>query len=172
MSLAAAGIKVTKSVGEKTVGSRLASITCQGYPDNMDLLEESLTIDVSEAAVAVHNAAVNEASRQADKTLGGRPVPGTPQWQALDGTREGVLREVAGQLVQLRIELAVGIDPFGTVLGLRRWGATWEMIARAAGTSRQAAHERWGRRVLKVLDRYGTGELGGPIADDEADLVR
>jgi hypothetical protein len=56
------------------------------------------------------------------------------------------------------------------VIGLRRWGATWELIARAAGTSRQAAHERWGRRVIEVLDRYGTGQLGGPVADDESDL--
>jgi hypothetical protein len=40
----------------------------------------------------------------------------------------------------------------------------------AAGITRQAAHERWGRRVTQVLDRYRTGEPGGPVADDETDL--
>jgi hypothetical protein len=28
-----------------------------------------------------------------------------------------------------------------------------------------------GRRVIEVLDRYGTGQLGGPVADDESDLA-
>ncbi len=48
------------------------------------------------------------------------------------------------------------------MIGLRRWGATWELIARAGGTSRQAAYERWGKRVREVLDRYHSGDLGGP----------
>jgi hypothetical protein len=138
----------------------------------MDIVERGLTVDVSEAASIVLNAAVNEAGRQADDLLGGRPAPGTPEWESLYDTPAGARRDLAGQLVQLRIELAIGIDPIETVIGLRRWGATWEMIARAAGSSRQAVHERWGRRVVAVLDRYGTGELGGPVADDEADLVR
>ena len=74
------------------------------------------------------------------------------------------------QLLHFRIILTAGVDPLPSVVGLRRWGVTWELIARAAGVSRQAAHERWGRRVLEVLDAYGTGELGGPVADDETDL--
>jgi uncharacterized glyoxalase superfamily protein PhnB len=49
-------------------------------------------------------------------------------------------------------------------------GVTWEVIAKAAGITRQAAHERWGRRVTQVLDRYGASELGGPVPDDERDL--
>jgi len=130
----------------------------------------ALAADVSRAAVAVTEVAVTEAGRQADELMGGRPDPGTAEWSALYESPAGAARELATQLVQLRIELAVGIDPLGTVIGLRRWGATWELIAQAAGTSRQAAHERWGRRVMQVLDRYGTGELGGPVADDEVDL--
>jgi hypothetical protein len=54
------------------------------------------------------------------------------------------------------------------VLPLRRLGAARSQIGRAAGSSRQAAHERWGQQVPAVLDRYGEGQLGGPLADDEA----
>ena len=77
----------------------------------------------------------------------------------------------AVQLLAFRIEHAAGTDPLGAVAGLRRWGLTWDVIGRAAGMSRQAAHNRWGTQVRQLLDRYGTGELGGPIADDEADLA-
>ncbi|WP_203862885.1 hypothetical protein [Plantactinospora mayteni] len=133
-------------------------------------LQTALTVDVAPAAVASANAAVNEASRQADLLIGGRPVPGSPEWTAEQEGPAGRQREVASQLLHFRIVLAAGVDPFASVVGLRRWGVTWELIARAAGVSRQAAHERWGRRVLEVLDPYGTGELGGPVADDEADL--
>ncbi|MCW2690097.1 MAG: hypothetical protein JWR37_4987 [Mycobacterium sp.] len=134
------------------------------------LVETASTVDVSQAVAAVINAAVSEASRQAAVLVGGHPVPGSPDWESLSGTPAEAQRETAAKLLELRIELAAGIDPFGTVVGLRRWGATWELIARAAGTTRQAAHERWGRRVLDVLDRHGTGELGGPVANDESDL--
>ncbi|AVT33118.1 hypothetical protein C6361_30875 [Plantactinospora sp. BC1] len=133
-------------------------------------LETALTVDVTSAAVAAADAAVNEASRQADLLIGGRPAPGSPEWAAEQEGAAGRQREIASQLVHFRIVLASGVDPFGSVVGLRRWGVTWELIARAAGVSRQAAHERWGRRVLETLDPYGTGELGGPVADDEADL--
>ncbi|GAA3749216.1 hypothetical protein GCM10022225_36900 [Plantactinospora mayteni] len=133
-------------------------------------MQTALTVDVAPAAVASANAAVNEASRQADLLIGGRPVPGSPEWTAEQEGPAGRQREVASQLLHFRIVLAAGVDPFASVVGLRRWGVTWELIARAAGVSRQAAHERWGRRVLEVLDPYGTGELGGPVADDEADL--
>ena len=67
----------------------------------------------------------------------------------------------------MRIQLAAGLDPFEEVLMLRRLGQTWSTIGRAAGMTRQSAHERWGSRVLGVLDRYGTGELGGPVAQDD-----
>ncbi|MGI5215812.1 hypothetical protein [Plantactinospora sp. CA-290183] len=129
-------------------------------------LETALTVDVTRAAVVAADAAVNEASRQADLLLGGRPVPGDGP-VGPDGAHWS---EVAAQLLHFRIVLAAGVDPFPSVVGLRRWGVTWELIARAAGVSRQAAHERWGRRVLATLDRYGTGELGGPVPDDEAEL--
>ncbi|MFK3982827.1 hypothetical protein ACI2K4_20925 [Micromonospora sp. NPDC050397] len=134
------------------------------------LMNTALTVDVSRAAQAAEHAAANEASQQADLLLGGRPVPGSAQWQAEQDGPVGAQREVAAQLLRFRIELKTGIDPTGSLIGLRRWGVTWELIARAAGISRQAAHERWGRRVRQVLDPYGTGELGGPVADDEKDL--
>ncbi|MDW5323576.1 hypothetical protein [Plantactinospora sp. KLBMP9567] len=133
-------------------------------------VETALAVDVAPAAVAAANAAVNEASRQADLLIGGRPAPGSPEWAAEQEGAVGRQREVASQLLHFRIVLASGVDPFASVVGLRRWGVTWELIARAAGVTRQAAHERWGRRVLEVLDPYGAGELGGPVADDEADL--
>ncbi|MEE6257410.1 hypothetical protein [Plantactinospora sonchi] len=135
------------------------------------LVTSALRLDVTGAAEACVSAAVNEASRQADLLIGPRPLPGTPEWSAEQAGEVGRHREVAGQLLHFRIVLATGVDPLGSVVGLRRWGVTWELIARAAGVSRQAAHERWGRRVRQVLDPYGTGELGGPVADDEADLM-
>lgn len=137
-----------------------------------ELLERALKADVGAAASAATSAAVNEASRQADLLLGGRPLPGSAQWTAEQDSGVAAERDVAAQVARLRIELAVGVDAFGSVLGLRRWGVTWEVIAKASGVTRQAAHERWGRRVMAVLDAYGTGELGGPVADDEADLRR
>jgi hypothetical protein len=141
--------------------------------DNVDnILAVALGADVSAAAVAATNAALNEATRQADLLTGGRPVPGSQRWEDERAGPEGAQRELAAQIVEFRIALKVGIDPLGNVVGLRRWGATWELIAKAAGISRQAAHERWGRAVRRVLDPYGTGELGGPVADDEVDLVR
>ena len=78
-------------------------------------LDAGLTADVSNAAAAVSNAAANEAARQADDLMGGRPIPGSPEWVALSGTSVEVERELATQLLQLRIELAVGIDPIETV---------------------------------------------------------
>lgn len=135
-----------------------------------DYLGHALTVDVSQAAIAVTNAAIGETSRQADQLMGGRPVPGSSEWEALSGTAAGSQMELATQLLQLRIELQVGVDPLGTVIGLRRWGATWQQISSAAGASRQASYERWGKQVRDVLDRYQTGDLGGPVADDEIDL--
>jgi len=62
-----------------------------------------------------------------------------------------VRRERAWQLLQLRIGLGAGLDPLPTLIGLRRHGSTWEEIARAAGVTRQSAHERWAARVHAVI---------------------
>ena len=111
----------------------------------------ALDADVTAAAAAVQVAAVEEAGRQADALLGAPPVPGTPEWEAEQGTDVPVQRERAWQLLQLRIGLGAGLDPLPTLIGLRHHGATWEEIARAAGTTRQSAHERWASRVARVL---------------------
>ena len=127
----------------------------------------ALTTNVTKAAAAARNAAVNEATRQADFLVSGH-FPGIEEASAGRTKATSARRELAVQIVQFRIELAAGIDPLASVVGLRRWGATWELIARAAGVSRQAAHERWGRLVVQVLDRYGTGELGAPGTEHPA----
>ena len=134
-------------------------------------IDTALAVDLTAATAAVTSAAVLEVSRQADALLGGRKAAGDPGWEEWAGSDEAHEWELANQLVQLRLSLAADLDPLLVVLGLRRWGVTWEMIAKAAGTSRQAAHERWGRRVTEILDGYGTGQLGGPVADDEKDLA-
>ncbi|MDP9791693.1 hypothetical protein J2S43_000205 [Catenuloplanes nepalensis] len=131
----------------------------------------ALAVDLTAATAAVTSAAVLEVSRQADALLGGRKTPGDPGWEQWSGSDAEAEWEVANQLVQLRLSLAADLDPLFIVMGLRRWGVTWEMIAKVAGTSRQAAHERWGKRVTGILDGYGTGELGGPVAADERDLA-
>jgi hypothetical protein len=68
-------------------------------------------------------------------------------------TGRGGVRLFARQLLQLRIGLAVGMDPLPVLIGLRDHGATWEEIARAVGVTGQSAHERWAPRVAEVLDR-------------------
>lgn len=123
-------------------------------------LANALAVDLEDSVRAVHTAAANEAFSQAQALLGPRP----------DSDSEADRWDVSVQILAFRIEHAAGIDPLGSVVGLRRWGVTWQTIGQAAGISRQAAHTRWGSRVRAVLDRYGTGELGGPVADDEADL--
>ncbi|GAB3807234.1 hypothetical protein [Micromonospora zhanjiangensis] len=87
-----------------------------------ELLTHALTVDVAAATAAAVAAAVDEASQQADRLLGGRPVPGSARWTAEDGTPTAADREVAAQVVRLRIELAAGLDPIGSLVGLRRWG--------------------------------------------------
>ena len=120
------------------------------------LLEKALAVDVTEAAASTSLAAVREAERYADAIIGLPPTPGTPEWDAEQGTDVPAERERAWQVLQFRIELAAGIDPVRTLVGLRRTGTTWDLIGRAAGVSRQSAHERWARRVTDVLER-GTG---------------
>jgi hypothetical protein len=127
----------------------------------------AMTVDVTAAAAAVQAAAVAEAERHAEAVLGTPPFPGSVEWHAEQGTDLPTRRERAWQLLLLRIELSAGLDPVPALIGLRRHGATWAEIAHAVGTTRQSAHERWAHQVNAVLDRYGTGELGGPVADDE-----
>jgi hypothetical protein len=121
-----------------------------------DWIDLAMDIDVTAAAAAVQVAAVNEAGRQADAILGGWPIPGSIEWHAEEGTDIPVRRERAWQLLQLRIGLGAGLDPLPTLVGLRRHGSTWEEIARAAGTTRQSAHERWAARVHTVIGPIGT----------------
>lgn len=113
-------------------------------------------------------AAVGAAFAQAQKLLGDRPQSGADSGADSDAEKW----HLAVQVLAFRIEHAAGFDAFGSVLGLRRWGVTWDLIGRAAGMSRQAAHARWGAQVGATLDRYETGEPGGPVADDEGDLAR
>ncbi len=133
----------------------------------MSLIERALDTPVDDAAQAAQIAAVTEAQRQAWLVVGHNPVPGTSEWEQDQATGVGLERQRAWQLLNMRIQLAAGLDPFEEVVQLRRMGETWATIGRAAGMTRQSAHERWGRRVLSVLDRYGLGEVGGPVADDE-----
>jgi hypothetical protein len=116
-----------------------------------DLVALALDVDVTAAAAAVQVAAVGEAGRQADVVLGAWPVPGSVEWHAEEGTDRPRRRERAWQLLQLRIGLAAGMDPLPVLVGLRRHGASWEQIARAAGVTRQSAHERWAGRVTALL---------------------
>ncbi len=135
------------------------------------IIDRALAADVTESVSAVTNAALLEVQRQAEQLIGAAPVPGTSAWHDEAATGFAAQRQRAWQLACLRIELAAGMDGFEEVLSLRRLGAAWSQISLAAGSSRQAAHERWGARVLAVLNRYGTGDLGGPVPDDEADLI-
>jgi hypothetical protein len=119
-------------------------------------IRAALDADVTAAAAAVQVAAVAEAGRQADTLLrdaglGEWPVPGSVEWHGEEGTATPVRRERAWQLLQLRIGLGAGLDPLPTLIGLRRHGSTWEEIARAAGVTRQSAHERWAARVHAVI---------------------
>ena len=133
----------------------------------MTLMDQALDVLVDDAARAAHNAAVAEANRQARLLLGNGPRPGTSEWDRDGTTGVNLERQRAWQLLTMRIQLAAGLDPLEEVLELRRMGETWATIGRAAGMTRQSAHEKWGARVLAVLDRYGAGDLGGPVAEDD-----
>ena len=151
----------------------------------MDSLKElALTADVAGAATAAVHAGVAEAQRQASRIVGiagaiegptpdsgpadcGRADPGHAPGAPTNPAPVDAAQQLAWQLACLRIELAAGWEPIETVVSLRRFGATWAVIGAAAGMTRQSAHERWHAPTLAVLDRYGSGELGGPVADDE-----
>lgn len=128
-----------------------------------DYLDIAMATNLDAPVRATHAAAVGTAFTQAQTILGEQAPAGEPTAAEAWNT--------AVQILAFRIEYAAGLDAFGSVLGLRRWGVTWDVIGRATGISRQAAHARWGAQVHATLDRYGTGELGGPVADDEADLT-
>lgn len=124
----------------------------------------SLALDapLDDAVRATQAAAASEAFARASALVGAGP-------DAASGI-DPEQRNLPVSLLAFRIEHAAGLDPLGSVVGLRRWGVTWDTIGQVVGMSRQAAHTRWGARVRAVLDRYGTGDLGGPVADDESDL--
>ena len=121
-------------------------------------LDTALSLDLDQAVQTAHAAAVNATHTAAQRLLGPAPE-NADDWN------------VAVQLLAFRIEHAAGFDATASVMDLRRWGVTWETIGRAAGISRQAAHARWGAAVRAILDRYGLGEPGGPVASDEDDLA-
>ena len=54
--------------------------------------------------------------------------------------------EDLGEMIRLRDDLDTCIDQ--AVRGLRENGFSWAEIARATGTTRQAAHARWASRVV------------------------
>lgn len=155
----------------------------------MDSLTElALTADVAGAATAAVHAGVAEAQRQASRIVGianviegptadfgpadsgpadsGPADPGHAPGSPTHPAHVAAAQQLAWLLACLRIELAAGWEPIETVVGLRRFGATWAVIGAAAGMTRQSAHERWHAPILAVLDRDGSGELGGPVADD------
>lgn len=134
-------------------------------------LDTALSTDLDTAVRDAQAAAVNAAFAQAQKLLGDPPQSRADAHAHADADGDAEDWNVAVQVLAFRIEHAAGFDALGSVLGLRRWGVTWDVIGRAAGISRQAAHARWGAQVRATLDRYGTGELGGPVADDEGDLA-
>lgn len=116
------------------------------------LLDDVLTADITADAQAVTAVAVAELDRRADAIAGVPPRPGTPEWEAEQGTDAPARRETAWRLAAFRIGLAAGLDPLPNLIGLRHIGVSWETIGRAAGITRQSAHERWAGRVAAVLD--------------------
>ncbi|MTD16143.1 hypothetical protein GIS00_19575 [Nakamurella sp. YIM 132087] len=131
------------------------------------LIERALTVGVGDGAGEVQAVALAEVNRQVDALLGPRPVPGTPEHEAV--ADDGGRYERARQLLALRLTLQAGLDARWDVLALRRWGVTWELVGRAAGVSRQSAHERWSPWIREVLSRGG-GELDALAAPDRADV--
>lgn len=115
-------------------------------------LDEIIDTDVTAAARAVQGAAVAELDRQADAVAGVPPLPGTPEWEAEQGTGIPAARENTWRLAAFRIGLAAGLDPLPHLVGLRHTGVSWDTIGRAAGITRQSAHERWATRVAAVVE--------------------
>lgn len=116
------------------------------------LLDDVLTLDITPAANAVTAAAVAELDRRADAIAGVPPLPGTAEWEAEQGTGTPALRETAWRVAAFRIGLAAGLDPIHHLVALRHTGVSWDTIGRAAGITRQSAHERWASRVADVVE--------------------
>lgn len=123
----------------------------------MSLVEEACRCDIDSGVRAVIDGAAIEAGRFADAVIGTGPLPGTAEWEAEQATEQPGERAIAWQLVSLRVQLAAGLDGIETVIVLRVQGATWAVIGRATGMSRQSAHQRWGAHATAVLDPAGTG---------------
>jgi hypothetical protein len=101
---------------------------------------------ISKAADELRTAIALKCGELADQILG-RPELGSPEWVAEQGakdTPEGRARLAEWDLVKLRIYREAGTDPTGAAINARQHGASWADIGAACGTSRQAAHERWG----------------------------
>ena len=131
----------------------------------MSLIDDACRCEIEDGVRAVIEGAAIEAGRFADATIGIGPRPGSDEWEAEQTTRRPAERVIAWHLVSLRVQLAAGLDGLETVVVLRMTGATWEVIGRAAGMSRQSAHERWGARAAAVLDPQGTG-MPAIVPDD------
>jgi hypothetical protein len=123
----------------------------------MDLRALIAQTDISTAVRNVVNAAATEAGRFADSVVGSGPMPGTPEWDAEQGTSIPADRMLAWHLLSLRVQVAANLDGIETVIVLRMQGATWATIGEAVRMSRQSAHERWGARAAEVLDPSGEG---------------
>ncbi|MDJ0394318.1 hypothetical protein QMK17_13375 [Rhodococcus sp. G-MC3] len=123
----------------------------------MTFEDTAIETDIAAAVRAVVNAGATEAGRFSDEIIGFGPLPGTPEWEAEQSTTVPAERALAWHLLSLRIQLAAGLDGIETVIVLRTQGATWAIIGRATGISRQSAHERWGARVTAILDPMETG---------------
>ncbi|EGD56676.1 hypothetical protein [Gordonia neofelifaecis] len=117
----------------------------------MTLIDRACSVDVTESSRRVLNAAATEAGRCADELIGTGPLPGTVEWDAEQGTEIPAQRMLAWQLVSLRVQFGAGLDCIETVIVLRTMAVSWEVIGRAVGMTRQAAHERWGARVKLIL---------------------
>nr|WP_245555610.1 hypothetical protein [Gordonia soli] len=129
-------------------------------------MDTAYTCAIEVGVRGVADAAAHAAGAYADEIIGTGPLPGTPEWEAEQSTDLPMQRAIAWQLVSLRVQLGAGLDGIETIVMLRTMGATWAVIGRAAGMSRQAAHERWGRRSAAVLDPYGSG-LPTIVPDDD-----
>lgn len=131
----------------------------------MPLIDEACRCEIDSGVRALIEGAAAEAGRFADAAIGTGPLPGTAEWEAEQTTTRPGERAIAWQLVSLRVQLAAGLDGLETVTVLRVQGATWAVIGRATGMSRQSAHERWGARTTAVLDPAGTG-MPTNVAED------
>jgi hypothetical protein len=107
--------------------------------------------EIAKAADELRTAISLHVGRLADQILG-RPELGTPEWreefEARD-TPEGQPVRREWHLVKIQICREAKVDQTGDVINARRYGATWQAIGDACGTSRQAAFDRWAKSDAK-----------------------